>query len=235
MTKTKKHRAKKPTKCSCLKGWVCEDHPNQPWGHRGCQAAGELCTNPQCNKDPDSIFLSIDCQFQPGRRNRQLEKLCYQVDLIHPSHFGATRQTTSAVLTTLRATGAEMKSVCGQPMNLHRFWDGVITSSQNFTRLRNEATALRSRQEFQRGQLTELASSGFEMWAKESFEIATKIAYRNGGRIGMPRGGNKDCTLVTAAPVLPVGYVVSASRIADRRIVLAGYRLADLLTRALKL
>jgi hypothetical protein len=28
----------------------------------------------------------------------------------------------------------------------------------------------------------------------------------------------------------PVGYVVSASRIADRRIILAGYRLADLLT-----
>ena len=40
-----------------------------------------------------------------------------------------------------------------------------------------------------------------------------------------------DCTMVAAAPVLPVGYVVSASRIADRRIILAGYRLADLLTR----
>ena len=38
----------------------------------------------------------------------------------------------------------------GQPMDLHRFWDGVITSSQNLTRLRNEATALRNRQEFQR-------------------------------------------------------------------------------------
>src|SRR5262249_19822303 len=32
----------------------------------------------------------------------------------------------------------------GQPMDLHRFWDGVITSSQNFTRLRNEAIALRT-------------------------------------------------------------------------------------------
>jgi hypothetical protein len=32
----------------------------------------------------------------------------------------------------------------GQPMALHRFWDGVITSSQNLTRLRNEATALRN-------------------------------------------------------------------------------------------
>jgi hypothetical protein len=33
----------------------------------------------------------------------------------------------------------------GQPMDLHRFWDGVITSSGNLTRLRNEATALRNR------------------------------------------------------------------------------------------
>ena len=40
-----------------------------------------------------------------------------------------------------------------------------------------------------------------------------------------------DCTMVAAAPVLPGGYVVSAGRIADRRMILAGYRLADLLTR----
>jgi hypothetical protein len=32
-------------------------------------------------------------------------------------------------------------------------------------------------------------------------------------------------------PVLPAGYVVSASRIADRQMILVGYRLADLLTR----
>jgi hypothetical protein len=119
----------------------------------------------------------------------------------------------------------------GQPMDLHRFWDGVITSSSNLTRLRNEATARRNRQEFQRSQLTELASTGFESWAKESFEIAVKIAYRNGGRIGIPKGGNMDCTMVAAAPVLPVGYVAIARRIADRRMILSGYRLADLLVR----
>jgi len=44
------------------------------------------------------------------------------------------------------------------------------------------------------------------------------------------RAGNKDCTTIAAAPVLPVGYVVNARRIADRRMILAGYRLADLLT-----
>jgi len=56
-------------------------------------------------------------------------------------------------------------------------------------------------------------------------------AYRDGGRIGIPRGGNMDCAMMATAPVLPVGYVVSASRIADRRMILMGYRLADFLTR----
>jgi hypothetical protein len=41
-----------------------------------------------------------------------------------------------------------------------------------------------------------------------------------------------DCTMVAAAIVLPAGYVVSASQIADRRMILAGYRLANLLTRS---
>jgi hypothetical protein len=85
-------------------------------------------------------------------------------------------------------------------MDLHRFWDGVITSSVNLTRLRNEAAALQDRQEFQRSQLTELASTDFESWARESYDIATKLAYRNGQQIGIPRGGNKDCAMVTAAP-----------------------------------
>ncbi len=109
----------------------------------------------------------------------------------------------------------------------------MITSSSNLTRLRNEATALRNRQEFQWSQLSELENTGSQSWAKESFDIATKIAYRNGGRVGIPKGGNMDCTMMAAAPVLPVGYVVSARRIADRRMILAGYRLADVLTRVL--
>jgi hypothetical protein len=96
-------------------------------------------------------------------------------------------------------------------MDLHRFWDGVITSSSNLTRLRNEATVLRNREKFQRSQLTELASTDFESWAKESYEIATKIAYRNGGQIRIPRDGNMDYTMVAAAPVLPVGYVAACS------------------------
>jgi hypothetical protein len=88
---------------------------------------------------------------------------------------------------------------------------------------------------FQPSQLTELANTDFESWAKESFEIATRIAYRNDGRIEIPKGGAMDCTMVAAAPVLPAGYVVSTSRIADRRMILVGYRLAGLLTRVTRI
>jgi hypothetical protein len=77
----------------------------------------------------------------------------------------------------------------------------------------------------------ELANTDFESRAKESFEIATKFAYQNGGQIGIPKAGAMDCTMVAAAPVLPAGYVVTASRIADRRMILAGYRSANVLMR----
>jgi hypothetical protein len=55
--------------------------------------------------------------------------------------------------------------------------------------------------------------------------------FTNGGLIGVPRDENKDCQTVATVPVLPVGYISSASRIADRRMILADYRLADLLVR----
>jgi hypothetical protein len=96
-------------------------------------------------------------------------------------------------------------------MDLHRFWDGVITSNSNLTRLRNEATALRNCHDFHRSQLTELM-----------------IAYRNGAQIGIPKRGSMDCAKVAAAAVFPAGCIVSASRIADRGMMLAVYRLADL-------
>jgi S1/P1 Nuclease len=76
----------------------------------------------------------------------------------------------------------------GKPIELHRFWDRVITSSTNLDRLRNEATALRNRPEFGKGQLTELASNDFAAWAKEGYEIATKITYQNGKLRGTPKG-----------------------------------------------
>jgi S1/P1 nuclease len=113
------------------------------------------------------------------------------------------------------------------PLSLHRLWDGLITSSNNTRTLRNIAIELQSR--FTRPGVSELAVTVPEVWAKESFEIATKIAYQNGAFRGTPKGKRKDCREVMDATVLPNGYAALARKIADRRMMLAGYRLADLL------
>jgi len=89
------------------------------------------------------------------------------------------------------------------------------------------ASELQSR--FSQGSLLELAVTGPAAWSKESFEIAVKIAYQNGALPGTPKGQRKDCREVTDAVVVPVGYAVTASKIANRRMALSGYRLADLL------
>jgi hypothetical protein len=168
----------------------------------------------------------------PTRRAIALSWLFHLVGDIHqPLH--------SAQIFTTEYTNGDRggNAICvrasqtGKPIDLHRFWDGLITSSQNVTTLRNEATALRNRPDFSKGQLTELARHDFDSWAKESVEIATKIAYQNGAVPGNPKITRGDCTEIANAAILPAGYVKLAVRIADRRIILAGYRLSDHLKR----
>lgn len=112
-------------------------------------------------------------------------------------------------------------------LDLHRLWDGLLTSSNNLRTLRNLATELRSK--FLKAGLTELASAEPKAWAKEGFEIATRIAHQNGALRGTPKGQRKECREVTDAAMLPTGYTAMARQIADRRIMLAGFRLIELL------
>ena len=45
--------------CFCNHGWVCEEHPDKPWDHDNCGGAGQPCKNPDCRKDPDTIFAAV--------------------------------------------------------------------------------------------------------------------------------------------------------------------------------
>jgi hypothetical protein len=90
---------------------------------------------------------------------------------------------------------------------------------------------LRNRPEFAKQELTELAITHFEGWTKESFDTPIAVAYVGGTLIGTPKNHKQDCREVAVAPVLSLNYISSARRIADRQMILAGYRLADLLWR----
>jgi hypothetical protein len=48
--------------CHCLQGFVCEEHPDQPEGHDGCDWPGTQCRNPECpywqGNRPSALDLS---------------------------------------------------------------------------------------------------------------------------------------------------------------------------------
>jgi hypothetical protein len=41
-------------------GWVCEEHPDKPWEHDGCGAAGAPCIcNPTGHVDMPTVFEQV--------------------------------------------------------------------------------------------------------------------------------------------------------------------------------
>jgi hypothetical protein len=108
-------------------------------------------------------------------------------------------------------------------ISLHTFWDDLILGSERFHSVRNTATALRLQPDHARAQLPELRDTSFEHWARqESFSLATDHAYRNGQLRGSREKANGE--------VFPADDIATVKPLAERRIVLAGYRLADVLT-----
>ena len=115
----------------------------------------------------------------------------------------------------------------GRAVNLHYYWDGLLGNSDDVRACRNRATELRRRPAFARDRLPELATPGFEAWARaESSPLAWEAVYRRGA---LPVG------LTDAdAPVLPADYGRAAQAVAERRAALAGYRLAAVVREAVK-
>jgi S1/P1 Nuclease len=107
-------------------------------------------------------------------------------------------------------------------ISLHRFWDDLILHTDRFQSVSNRATELRNRADLTRSALPELSEKKFENWAKmESFEAAKEHAYR----FGTLEGSTDD----SDGSLLPEDYSDTTKPIAERRAMLAGYRLADLL------
>ena len=104
--------------------------------------------------------------------------------------------------------------------HLHSYWDGLIITSDKFSTVKSRAEKLRT--DSPSGMLTtELAETAFDKWAGESFELAKKVAYKDGTLVGSRDEDNGE--------PLPSGYAKEAHSVARDRIVLAGYRLAKLL------
>jgi S1/P1 nuclease len=115
------------------------------------------------------------------------------------------------------------------PLSLHMLWDGLIASSNGPRAVINIAGELRKK--FPASRSKELGSVDPKIWAQESYQAAKTVAYMNGSLRGTPKGERRDCSEIANAKILPAGYVAKSKDVAERRIALAGYRLASLLAR----
>lgn len=128
-----------------------------------------------------------------------------------------------------------------QPVNLHAYWDGVagyITSwreasnvqklEQDISRCRQQADLL-TRAALSREMLPELPQHpDFVDWAAESYQQAVTVAYDH-GRLSFATRKDVDENRVArdAIPVLTPVLQEKARAVANKRLALAGYRLAD--------
>jgi hypothetical protein len=117
-----------------------------------------------------------------------------------------------------------------EPQKLHSLWDGLLgvgtVADEGLTRSALN-TAIRLQTLYPRSTLPEVQSHrSVKSWSKESRQSAIHDAYLDGT---LPPGEN-----ATNATILPVGYTRHAKEIAERRIALAGYRLADEIRRTIR-
>ena len=112
----------------------------------------------------------------------------------------------------------------------HSLWDGLLgTGTVADAGLTRSALndAIRLQALHPRATLPELQSHrSVKSWSKESRESAIHDAYFDGT---LPSGEN-----ATHATILPTGYTRHAKEIAERRVALAGYRLADEIRRTIR-
>lgn len=121
----------------------------------------------------------------------------------------------------------------GRPQVLHSIWDGVIGWDE-FVRIGQTeygVVDLMVRDFQHRYPVTaaERAVAKVEDWAEESHQLADKEVYSFQGT-PIPMLLNFDHhphIIVSTMVALPTGYRENAARVAEKRVTLAGYRLAD--------
>jgi hypothetical protein len=117
-------------------------------------------------------------------------------------------------------------------LELHSFWDGLLFSDRpKFPKVEAIVLGWLQDPKLQLDQFPELAQTEFLAWAEESLALAKASAYQDGGTFLKfkplrPKHTPEDLKN-SDAPALSETYKQNAADVARKRMVLAGYRLAD--------
>jgi hypothetical protein len=132
----------------------------------------------------------------------------------------------------VKAKAGDAKAV-----KLHFYWDALLFADQPaFPAVDAVVANWLNDARYRRDKLPELKATEFLAWAEESLEAAKTVVYKGGDGFlkARPLPGRRVELEGLDAPVLPDGYQKAAEEVARRRMMLAGYRLADQIRATLK-
>jgi hypothetical protein len=200
------------------------------------------------NLEDMSILQALDHNLTAAAGGAKPEDrglaLCWVMHLvgdIHQPHHAATLYSDEFPAGDQGATHFMVRRTATSPQNekLHLLWDALLGNSEapaTVDHLANALVTIRPREAFT---AAELACRDYKAWALESKALAIRLGYLDftlrGCRLLQPGDTGRGCLELAAdAPVLPDGYLEAATSVAERRVTLAGYRLAGLLNEGLK-
>lgn len=156
--------------------------------------------------------------------------------LVDPAHFPGPNHGDAGGNLIMIRSNSQMRT-----SNLHSYWDGVLGSitgwrdGNNAEKLTADVQRCRTQADFlthgalATDKLTELQQHPeFVDWAEESFRLAAAVAY-DGGKLKFASKKDVDEKRVSndQIPMLPPLLQEKARAAANKRVALAGYRLAS--------
>ncbi len=202
-----------PTKAK----WHFIDYPFVPSGQT---VTGAPPQSPNAEERINELLTTIKTESDPQQKAIDICWLCHLIEDVHqPLH-------TSSLFDTNHPNGDRGGNDTYIQFNgasgivLHHYWDGLIKGT--FETIPTNAAALLQKPIYKESNLSELTTdlSVHDWITKESFEMAKKDAYKNGTINGL-----------AASPTsVDATYSSASGKIAEKRIVLAGIRLAKKLS-----
>jgi hypothetical protein len=222
-----------------IRGNLMFDRPNHHFVDFAFVPPGQPTSVMGVDPDPENILTSLKENQQillnaaedndsEGKKAVALSWIFHQIGDIHQPLHTVSLFTTdySSSEGDRGGTRFYIRPKDGAPtISLHKLWDDFILGSENFQTVRNRATELGLRQDLSRSSFAQLTKKDFNEWAQESFVLAKLVAYRKG-----TLKGSKD---KNDGKLLPEDYLDQCQPVAQRQVVLAGYRLADFLVKTL--
>jgi hypothetical protein len=201
--------------------WHYINYPYKPPG----QPASVPAPPPETDNIVSAFQHNVEIVQSAAADDQKAIALCWIFHLMGDSHQPLH---TVALFTTQFPNGdrggnlfyVRPNPVSPATQNLHAYWDNILLMDDHYDAARERAAALENA--YPRRSLAELAEPHFETWVRrESFELAVSAVYRK-GKVKGSSDRNQGIPL-------PRDYHGAAERIAERRLVLSGYRLADFL------